>query len=74
MRVGAGRESRHFFMPDMHPLDLALAADRVGEPIQAVADDAIDALDAGRRESLGELICDCFHDLSPCLESPLWEL
>jgi len=34
MRVGAGRESRDVFMPDMHPLDLVLAADRVGEPFR----------------------------------------
>jgi hypothetical protein len=29
VRVGAGRESRDFFMPDMYPLELALGADRI---------------------------------------------
>ena len=29
-------------MPHMHPFDLALSADRIGQTIQAVADDAID--------------------------------
>ena len=65
MRLGAGREGRDFFMPDMHPLDLVLGADRIGESVQAVADDAIDALDAGCRKGCGELICYRFHDLAP---------
>ena len=64
MRLGAGRESRHLLMPDMHPVDLLLPADRIGDPVQAVADDAVDALDAGRRERLCELICNCSHDFS----------
>jgi len=38
----------------MHPLDLALTPQRVGQPVQAVADDAVDALDAGGRQGLGE--------------------
>ena len=49
MRFGAGRESGNLFMPDMNPLDLGLPAQRVGQPIQAVADDAIDPLDARPR-------------------------
>jgi hypothetical protein len=61
-------------MPDMHPLDLVLGTDRIGKTVQAVADDAVDALDAGRRERLGELIRYCSHDFSPSLKSPLWEL
>jgi hypothetical protein len=32
---------------DMHPFDRATAPQRFGQSIQAVADDAIDALDAG---------------------------
>ena len=55
MRLGAGREGRDLLVPDMDPLDLALAAERVGQTVQAVADDAVDALDAGRSQRLGEL-------------------
>jgi hypothetical protein len=32
---------------------------------------AVDALDAGCRKGLGELISNCFHDRAPCLESYL---
>ena len=44
MRVGAGGEGRDLLVPDMQPVDLALPAQCVGEPVQAVADDAVDAL------------------------------
>src|SRR5207248_2789699 len=56
MRLGARGESGDLLVSDVHPLDLSLAADRIGQTIQAIADDAVDALDAGRREGLGELI------------------
>jgi hypothetical protein len=49
VRLGAGRESGNLFVPDMNPRDLALAAERVGQTVQAVADDAIDPLDASHR-------------------------
>ena len=63
MRLGAGREGRDLLVPDMDPFDLALSADRVGEAVEAVADDAVDPLDAGRGEGLRELISDRFcHD------------
>ena len=66
VRLGAGRKSRDLLVPDMHPLDLALAADRIGQPIQAVADDAIYPLHAGGSERFHELIGDCFsHDDFP---------
>jgi hypothetical protein len=64
MRLGTGRESRDLFVPHMHPLDLALAADRIGQPVQAVADDAIDSLNAGGGESFSKLISDGLHDLA----------
>jgi hypothetical protein len=53
---GACGEGRDLLVPDVHPLDLALAAERIGQTVQAVADDAVDALDAGCREGFGELI------------------
>jgi hypothetical protein len=61
MRLGTGREGRDLLVTDMHPCDPALPADRVGQAVQAVADDAVDALDAGGREGLGELIGDGCH-------------
>src|SRR5258707_14062320 len=45
VRFGAGRESRDLLVPDMNPLDLALPTNRIGQPVQAVADDAINPLD-----------------------------
>jgi hypothetical protein len=58
--LGPGRESRDFLVPHMHPLYLALAADRIGQPIQAVADDAIDPLDASCGEGFCKLVSNCF--------------
>ena len=49
VRLGAGRESGNLFVPDMNPRDLALAAERVGQTVQAVTDDTVDPLDASRR-------------------------
>jgi hypothetical protein len=43
MRLGAGREGGDLFMADVNPLDLALSSQRVGTPIEAVADDAVDS-------------------------------
>ena len=60
VRLGAGRESRDLLVPDMHPFDLALASQSVGQAIQAVADDAIDPLDARCSEGLRKLISYCF--------------
>ncbi len=63
MRFAAGRESCDLLVPHMHPFYLSLAADRIGQAVQAVADDAIDPLDASCRESFRKLISDCFgHD------------
>src|SRR5258706_1475493 len=63
MCLGTGRESRDLLVPHMHPFDLALATDRIGQPVQAVADDAIDPFHAGCGESLRKLVCDYFaHD------------
>ena len=61
MRLGAGREGGDLLVADMNPLDLPLAADRVGQAVQAVADDAVNSLDAGRGESFGELVRNCLH-------------
>jgi hypothetical protein len=50
-------------VPLMNPLDLALAADRIGQPVQAVADDAIDPLHAGGSEGFCKLSRDGLHTL-----------
>jgi hypothetical protein len=60
VRLGTGRESRDLLVAHMHPFDLALAADRIGQPVQAIADDAIYSLHAGCSEDFCELIRDCF--------------
>jgi hypothetical protein len=44
--------------------DLALASQCIGHPAHAVADDAVDPVDADRRKGFGELIGDGLHDLS----------
>jgi len=56
MGFGTRRKGGNLFVPDMHPLDLAVAANGVSNAVEAVADDAVDPLDTRRRESFGELI------------------
>jgi hypothetical protein len=43
MRLGAGGKRRAFLVPDVNPVDLAGAAQRVGEAVQRIADDAIES-------------------------------
>ena len=63
MRLTTGREGRDLLVPHMDPIDLAPAADRIGQAIQAVADDTIDSLHAGCGEGFCKLIGHCFgHD------------
>src|SRR5712671_896749 len=45
MRIRAGRERGDLLVPDMQPLNAAMAAQRIGEAIEAVAHDSVDALD-----------------------------
>src|SRR5262249_8410175 len=71
MGLSASSESSDLLVAHMYPLDLALAADRVGEAIQAVADDAVYSLDASGNEGFRKLISDSFgHSFSyPCAGS-----
>src|SRR5580700_7731720 len=64
MRLGTRREGRDLLVPDVDPHDLALAPQRVGQPIQAVTDDAVDALHAPCGENLRELVRDGFGHVS----------
>src|SRR5258708_5772803 len=61
VRLGARGERGHLLVPDVHPLDLALPAKGVGQTVQTIADDSVYALDAGRGESVCELICNGVH-------------
>src|ERR1700685_635999 len=65
MRLRTCCKGRDLLVPDMNPFYLSLATKRVCQTIEAIADDAIDALDAGRGEHFRKLICDCsYHDTS----------
>ena len=50
-------------MADVDPFDPPLATDRIGDPVEAIANDAEDAPDTGHCEDLSELICYCTHNL-----------
>jgi hypothetical protein len=56
MRLGTSREGRDLLVADVDPLDLALSPKRVGETVEAIADNPIDPLDASRSQSLHKLI------------------
>jgi hypothetical protein len=64
MRLGAGGEGGDFFVPDVHPFDIALATNGVCQTIEAVADNAVYALYPRRDEELDKLICDCSWHIS----------
>src|SRR6267378_5903757 len=61
MGLGTRREGRDLLVPDMHPFDVTLAAQRVSEPVEAIADDAVNPLHAGCGEYLHKLICYISH-------------
>ena len=64
MRLGAGRECGDLLVPYVEPLDLAMAADGIRQPIEAVADDAINALDPRGSQRFHELLSnDPRHDV-----------
>src|SRR5262244_4465629 len=56
MGFARGGKRCDLLVPDMNPFDLALMAQRVGQPVETVADDAVNALDSRRQKNLGELI------------------
>jgi len=58
MPRGLCREGCNLLVPDTDTFDLALAAKRVGEPVQAIPNNAINPFDASRREDFCELIGD----------------
>jgi hypothetical protein len=58
MRICASRESGDFLVPDMQPLNAAMAAQRIGEAIEAVTHDSINSLDTSGGEGFDHLVCD----------------
>ena len=56
IRLGAGGKGGDLFVAEVQPGDPTMAAQRVGEAIQAVADDAVNALYAGGGEGLDHLV------------------
>src|SRR5262249_17331439 len=47
MRFGARCEGGNLLVPDVHPLDLAQAANSIGDAVEAVAANAVNPLYAG---------------------------
>src|SRR5262249_53976964 len=58
VRLGAGGEGRGLLVAQMHPRDLLLLAQRIGETVQRIADHAVDALDARDIEGFGHQVGD----------------
>jgi hypothetical protein len=57
MCFDARYECGRLFIFDMHPFNLAMLADRIGKKaIEAVANNAVDAVDAGYHDGFSELI------------------
>ena len=66
LRLPRRREGRGLLMPDMHPVDRLAHAQRFGEPVEAVADDAIDSFHARDFKRLDDLVCNGGHErMSP---------
>src|SRR5258708_4381772 len=56
MRLGARCESGDLLVPHMQPLDAAVSAHRIGNAVQAVANNTVDPLDACRGQHFNKLI------------------
>ncbi|GJE18720.1 hypothetical protein AIGOOFII_3450 [Methylobacterium marchantiae] len=67
----AGCEGADFLMAHMHPVDDTTRADRLGDRVEAIADDAVDPSDADLLQGFDDEICDgfYFHDRSSCFRS-----
>jgi hypothetical protein len=61
MRFGAGGD---LLVTDVQPFDLALPANRIGQAVEAVTDNAVDPFDAGDSESFGKLVRSSSHGFS----------
>jgi hypothetical protein len=59
------------FHAETQPFDLSLKADRVGQPVQAIADNSLYPLQARCDEGFHQLICDCLHESAPFISAML---
>jgi hypothetical protein len=59
LRFARGGKGCDLLMPDVNPVDCLSLPQRVGEAVEAIADHAEDALDAG----LGQRLCDEVRDI-----------
>jgi hypothetical protein len=56
LRLGGGREGAGLLVVHVHPLDVGVAPDRVGQRVQAVPDQPVHPADAGLHEHLDHLV------------------
>jgi hypothetical protein len=66
MRLDPCGERTRLFIANVHPSDLALPTNGIGDAVERVADDRIDPFDARRSEGLDELVGD-IHGLAPAV-------
>src|SRR5712671_3591651 len=57
LRLRARCECGGFLVPDMHPFDFSLLPQRVGESVERIAYDAVDALDARLFQGRSDKMC-----------------
>ena len=69
MALCTGRKGGRLFMAHVHPFDLLVPANGVGDPVQRVAGDAIDAFYAGLGQRFDEHLRN-FHSLLGFLPDP----
>src|SRR6266851_9840154 len=58
---GSRGEGPGLLVADMYPFDSVGTSDRVHDRVEAISDDAVDALDPGLPEHLYELLCQSGH-------------
>src|SRR5205823_413925 len=66
MRLGAGSKGRGLFVADVNPVDAFATAQRIGESVERIADDAVHTFYAGLLQCFSHEIgsCSC-HDQAP---------
>ena len=67
LSFGRGREGGTFLVVNVHPVDAALGCaaatpDGVADGVQAVADQPVDACDAGVNKDPQKVVCHVAHD------------
>ena len=61
MRFGTSRKGGNLLVAYMHPLNLGLPANGIGQAVEAVTDDSVNSLDAGGGKNFRKLVRNCFH-------------